>query len=165
VTVRPANGHLKAPAIEPGLFVFGPPRRHRNLLCPSVDTTGGGRPVVDIFRKAGLRPTAVTITAGDAQTRERLSPSDYKVAKILLVSRLQAYLHSGQLKIAKDLPETRALVEELQDFQVSFTETGYAKFGARVGRHDDLVLSAAIALWWAFEHKQTTTRVRPLPVG
>jgi hypothetical protein len=121
--------------------------------------------VVDIFRKAGLRPIAVTITAGDAQTRERLLPSDYKVAKILLVSRLQAALHAGNLKVAKDLPETRALVEELQDFQVSFTETGYAKFGARVGRHDDLVHSAAIALWWAFEHKRTTPRLKPLEIG
>ena len=121
--------------------------------------------MVDIFRRVGLRPIAVAITAGDAQTRERLAHSDYKVAKILLVCRLQAVHHAGKLKVAKDLLETRALVKELQDFQVSFAETGYAKFGARVGRHDDQVLSAAIALWWAFEHKRTTTRLKPLEIG
>ena len=33
-----------------------------------IDETGVGRPVGDLFDGAGLRPTRVTITAGDTQT-------------------------------------------------------------------------------------------------
>ena len=42
------------------------------------------------------------------------------------VSRLQSALHDGSLKVAKRLAETKILVEELEDFQVSFSETGAA---------------------------------------
>jgi hypothetical protein len=128
-----------------------------------VDQTGVGRPVVDLFRKAGLKPIGVTITAGDSTTREKLQPDDWHVAKLTLVSRLQAALHSGDLKIAADLPETAALVSELQDFKATFTQTGYARFGAREGKHDDLVLATAIALWWSKESTKRQTVVREFP--
>ena len=128
-----------------------------------VDQTGVGRPVVDIFRQAGVKPIGVTITAGDATTREKLAPDDWKVAKLALVSGLQAALHSGDLKIAADLPETAALVSELQDFKATFTQTGYARFGAREGKHDDLVLATAIALWWSKESTKRQTVVREFP--
>ena len=36
-----------------------------------VDQTGVGRPVVDLFREVGLKPIAVTLTAGDAEKRDR----------------------------------------------------------------------------------------------
>jgi hypothetical protein len=54
-------------------------------------------------------------------------------------------------------------VSELQDFQASFTQTGYAKFGARQGKHDDLVLACAIALWWSKESTRHKTVVREFP--
>jgi len=50
------------------------------------------------------------------KSRERLSPTDFKVSKLMLVSRLQAAMHSGQLRIAKGLAETQILPEELADF-------------------------------------------------
>jgi hypothetical protein len=55
--------------------------------------------------------------------------------------------HAGDLKIAKSLPEAAALASELQDFRASISEAGYASFGARVGKHDDLVLALALACW------------------
>ena len=113
-----------------------------------VDQTGVGRPVVDMLRDAKLRPEAVTITSGDREHKGDQS-DEHRVSKLVLVSRLQAMLHSGRLKIAKGIPEAEALRSELADFRVSFTEgTGTARFGARVGKHDDLVLAAAIAAWW-----------------
>ena len=63
----------------------------------------------------------------------------------MLVSRLQSALHDCSLKVAKRLAETKILVEELEDFQVSFSDTG----AARVRRHDDLVLSVAVAVAFA----------------
>jgi hypothetical protein len=71
------------------------------------------------------------------------------VPKLTLVSRLQALLHEGRLKIHKELPEAETLVRELQDFRVEFTAAGHLTFNARSGKHDDLVLALAIAVWRA----------------
>ena len=71
------------------------------------------------------------------------------VPKLDLVSRLQALLHDGRLKIHKDLAEADTLVRELQDFRCEFTAAGHLTFNARSGKHDDLVLALAIAVWRA----------------
>jgi hypothetical protein len=71
------------------------------------------------------------------------------VPKLILVSRLQALLHQGQLKIKRSLPEAEVLVRELQDFRVEYTANGNLTFNARQGQHDDLVLALAIACWRA----------------
>jgi hypothetical protein len=62
---------------------------------------------------------------------------------------LQSLLHGGELRIAKALPEAQTLAVELQDFRANITESGYTRFGAREGQHDDLVLSVAIGAWLA----------------
>jgi hypothetical protein len=74
----------------------------------------------------------------------------------MLVSRLQAHFHSNDLKIARALPEAAVLAAELQDFRASISEAGYASFGARVGKHDDLVLALAIARWWLLHDAEST---------
>lgn len=125
-----------------------------------VDMTGVGRPVVDMFRRAGLHPKGVTITAGDTESH---SGDDYRVSKLLLVSRLQAMLHAGELRIASKMTEAKTLANELQDFRATYSEsTGYARFGAREGKHDDLVLAVAIGIWWASRRQPT---VRPISIS
>lgn len=112
----------------------------------AIDKTGVGAPVADLFKSAGISFAAVTITGGDSESHEG---NDHRVPKITLVSRLQALLHEGRLLIQKDLPEALNLVRELQDFRVNYTASGNLTFGAREGRHDDLVLALAIAVWRA----------------
>jgi hypothetical protein len=112
-----------------------------------IDETGVGRPVADLFVYSGISPVRVQITAGTAETREGVR---YFVPKLVLVSRLQALLHQGLLKIKKSLPEAEVLVRELQDFRVQYTATGNLTFNAREGRHDDLVLAVAVACWRAY---------------
>src|SRR5437868_4369274 len=51
-----------------------------------VDMTGVGKPVLELFRRGGLDALGITITAGDGETRT--PEGDYRVAKLLLVSRL-----------------------------------------------------------------------------
>lgn len=119
-----------------------------------IDQTGVGRPVVDMFRHAGLRPIAITITAGDGEGKGA-ADDDYRVSKLMLVSRLQAALHAGELRIAKDLKEASALVEELQNFRANISDAGVARFGARSGKHDDLVLAVGIGAHWASRPKPT----------
>jgi hypothetical protein len=114
-----------------------------------IDRSGVGRAVQDIFTQAGLALTGVTITAGDGEKSD--GEGGYRVSKLALVSRLQAEFHSRTLQIPKDLPEAGALVTELQNFRATISDAGHATFGARVGAHDDLVLSLALGLWY-FTH-------------
>lgn len=127
-----------------------------------VDQTGVGRPVVDVFRRAGLRPVGVTITAGDGVTRT--DEGDYRVSKLHLVSGLQADLHSGVLRWSKKLREAQALAIELQDFRANISETGFARFGAREGAHDDLVLAVAIGRWYASYAVHRVAHVFPFSI-
>jgi hypothetical protein len=111
-----------------------------------VDATGVGRAVLDLFNGYGITPIGVLITGGTATTRD--GPM-WHVPKINLVSRLQALLHDERLHIHKDIPDATALVSELQNFRAEYSESGYIRFNARSGKHEDLVLALAIALWRA----------------
>ena len=103
-----------------------------------------------MFERDGLKPIGVVITAGLDETIGE--HRDYRVPKILLVSRLQAALHAGELKFAAGLAEEGAFRQELSEFRMRHTEAGRMVFGAREGRHDDLVLALAIGLWRAQWH-------------
>jgi hypothetical protein len=109
-----------------------------------LDATGVGRPVSDLFRQSGLGHTAVLITGGREVTNTR---GFVGVPKLELISRLQATLHAGELKIASKIPDAQALVRELQEFRASWSESGNLMFNARQGAHDDLVIAAALAVW------------------
>src|SRR6266404_1192667 len=112
-----------------------------------IDETGVGRAVGDIFDAAGLYPKRITITAGQEATQQ--SGSRWHVAKGILISGVDARLHTGELRIAETLSDAGALQEELKDFQRKVNEAGRATYNARVGAHDDLVLAVAISLWFA----------------
>src|SRR5437763_13899498 len=99
-----------------------------------------------MFVYSGISPLGVLITAGASETR---NGPICGVPKLTLVSRLQALLHEGRLKILRELADAETLVRELQDFRVEFTATGHLTFNARSGKHDDLVLALAIAVWRA----------------
>jgi hypothetical protein len=119
-----------------------------NVLKPRLvfDETGVGRPVGDMFDVAGLWPSRITITAGLEATQHGKS---WHVPKGLLISNLEAHSHSGELRIAAAANDAAALKEELKDFKRKISEAGRTTYAARVGAHDDLVLSVAITLWMA----------------
>jgi hypothetical protein len=113
-----------------------------------VDNTGVGRPVVDLFRQAQLRLVAVTITGGDTAA---FDGGAWRVPKRDLVGALAVKFQTGTLKIAEALPEAKTLVDELLNFKVKINlKTAHDSYEAwREGVHDDLVLSVALALWYA----------------
>jgi hypothetical protein len=111
-----------------------------------IDFTGVGRPVFDMFVYSGTYPIGVVTTGGMTETRDGRICS---VPKLDLVSRLQALLHEARLKILRELDEAETLVRELQDFRMEYTPAGHLTFNARSGKHDDLVLALAIAVWRA----------------
>jgi hypothetical protein len=122
-------------------------RQLTNQAVLAVDATGVGRPVVDLFRKAGLRPVAITITGGNAVT---LGDGGFHVPKRDLVTTLQVLFQSGRLKVAGSLPLAPALIDELLNFKVKINvKTAHDSYEAwREGVHDDLVLAAALACWY-----------------
>ena len=117
-------------------------------LPPRKAFTGVGRPVFDMFVDSGIHPTGVVITGGMSEAQNGLICS---VSKLNLVSRLQALLHEARLKIQRELDEADTLVRELQDFRMEYTAAGHMTFNARSGKHDDLVLALAIAVWRAHD--------------
>ena len=95
-----------------------------------------------------MRPQRVTITAGTEETAAT-GINRWHVAKQILISRLDAVLHTGDLRIAKELRDSGPLAEELKNFQRSVSAAGRASYEARVGMHDDLILAVSLATWWA----------------
>ena len=119
-----------------------------------VDATGVGRPVVDMLRQAGLRPTAITITGGDSVTNEG---GMTRVPKRELVSVLQVLMQNDRLALPAASPYIDALTKELLNFKVKISDNGHDSYSAwRESDHDDLVLSLALAAWKA---ERGTSRV------
>jgi hypothetical protein len=112
----------------------------------TIDATGVGKPVADMFVYAGVNPRLVMITGGTTETRDGNVSS---VPHIVLISQLQALLHQGRLRILRALPDAGTLARELSDFRIAFTQSGNMTFNARSGKHDDLLLATALAVWAA----------------
>lgn len=112
-----------------------------------VDATGAGAPVVDLFRAVEtIRPlmTPVVITNGGPGQesagkgfRERLVPRQDLVAGMLVM------LEEKNLTIARGMPDTKVLIEELVQF--GRVEDGKKKSDIR----DDLAMALALAVWGA----------------
>jgi hypothetical protein len=112
-----------------------------------VDQTGVGAPVVDLLKKAGLKPVAVSIHGGDAVTHEG---ERWRVPKRDLVGVLQVLLQTGRLKVSSKLELGPVLQAEMLTFKVKIDPvTAHDSYSAwRESDHDDLVLSVAMAVWW-----------------
>lgn len=125
----------------------------------AIDETGVGRAVGDLFDSAGTKPTRITITSGDKQSSR--GARRWHVPKQLLISSLDARLHTGELRFASELSEAAAMAEELKDFHRHVSAAGRYSFAARATKHDDLVLAVALSLWM-FAGKP---REQPVQVG
>ena len=128
-----------------------------------IDETGVGRAVGDIFEAAGMRPQRIVITAGNETSYA--GNNRHHVAKGILISTLDARLHTGELKFASDLREAETMRDELKDFRRKVSVAGRYSYEARVGKHDDLVLAVAIALWWAVRPPPPTLTVQNYGIG
>jgi len=92
-----------------------------------ADATGVGAPVVDLLHEASLAVAPVTITGGDAPV-----------------------CIDGHWRVPKRDRVFALLVNELLNFKVKISAAGHDSYAAwREGVHDDLVLSAALAVWHA----------------
>jgi hypothetical protein len=116
-----------------------------------VDQTGVGPFGLDPLRKAGFTPIGIVIHGGDAVSHPE--PDIWRVPKRDLAGAVHTLLESDRLRIANALPDASVLRAELENFRAKITLTGHDRYEAgsgeewRVGAHDDLVLSVAVAAW------------------
>jgi len=103
-----------------------------------------------MLRSAGLgcELSAVTITGGERA--HQAGPISY-VPKRDLIAGVQVLLERGELKIAREMRETGALVRELLDVKMTWSSgSGNLRMGADGSdEHDDLVIALALAVWRA----------------
>jgi len=96
-----------------------------------VDSTGAGEPVYESLLEAGVAAEPYTFTTK---------------SKAALVDNLALMLERSELVIprADVWPD---LVEELEGFEYSITDSGNVRTGAAGGLHDDCVMALALAAW------------------
>jgi len=116
-------------------------------LLLRADATGVGRPVVDLLRQhpglRGVSIVAVSITSGD---KWEPGGREATLGKAYLVSRLQALLQTGRIRLPKTA-EAQALAEELKNFEIRVSESGRDTYGAfKTGSHDDMVVALGLAV-------------------
>lgn len=72
------------------------------------------------------------------------------VPKQNLMAGLQLALDQEELRIAKKMPSAGTLTRELLDVRMARREFGGNQYGAEgAGKHDDLVIALALAVWRA----------------
>jgi hypothetical protein len=115
-----------------------------------VDLTGVGRPFSDMLQPALSCPLIkATITGGHAAKRDDLR-GEWSVPKKVLVSTVAIALQRERLALPPHHPEAAHLTSELHAFKAKMQTSGHTTFEAwRDGDHDDLVLAAALAVWWS----------------
>lgn len=125
---------------------------HEETCHLVVDATGVGKPVVDALQAAqpGCRMTAVTITGGNRQHSRSGEGPSINIPKQNLMAGVQLALESGELRISKNMASAGTLMRELLDVRMSHRAVGGVSYGAEgAGRHDDLVVALALAVWKA----------------
>ncbi len=131
------------------------PQLTQNVRDPtflSIDSTGVGMPIADLFRRAPMKAhlVPVYITSGTDVTRDG---DVRRVPKRILVANTAIAVQSGKLQISKKLSLADTLISELQNFKAKFSNAGNDTYGAgsdwRENSHDDILLALSIALWTA----------------
>lgn len=107
--------------------------RYNNALC-IVDSTGVGDPIAEDLQASGLSLWYNGDRPGFKFTNE---------SKTQLINHLALAIEQRRITF----PHEPILVDELQAFEYSITDGGRIKYGAPDGKHDDCVISLALACW------------------
>lgn len=118
-----------------------------NVDSMVVDSTGTGEPVFEALKRAGARATAYPFT---------------QKSKAALIDNLALMLEKKIITLPK--PELAPeLIDELESFEYSVTDSGNIRTGAPSGRHDDCAISLALGAWELRESKPRCT-VASVPI-
>lgn len=118
-------------------------RYYNHALC-IVDATGVGDPIADGLTRAGVSVVPFKITQ---QTKKDM------------IEKLSLWIEQKNFKMMKD--EEAAL--EYDNFSYTLSPTGQARYGARSGYHDDIVIADALAVWYLNKVYMPDFTIEPTP--
>ena len=123
-----------------------------------VDRTGVGIPVMQMMYQQGLAPIGISIHGGERVTT---SADNFGVPKRDLVTALLTAYQMKRFKTQSPdkMPIIKEFRDELAGFQMKINaRTGADSYEAWLERiHDDLVISAAMGVWWMDKTMGTST--------
>jgi len=93
-----------------------------------LDSTGVGDPILDDLQNAFVSVEGYKFT---------------NESKNRLVKQLQVAIEQRLITF----PEIDVLMKELMEFEYGITKTGQVSYSAPHGKHDDCVISLALAVW------------------
>ena len=96
-----------------------------------IDSTGAGEPILESLREAGCRVEGYSFT---------------QASKSALINNLAVLLEMKKAGLPR--PELcPVLIEELEAFEYSISDSGNARTSAPSGTHDDCVIALSLAVW------------------
>ena len=117
---------------------------HEHTLI--TDASGIGDVLFEDMRREGLNPIGIVITGGGSASRDEKDHRVWHVARNILVTwlkqRLGATLH---LRCSTDMAVL--IAQEAANMQYAITSALHEHTEPRQGKHDDLLLSVAMAVW------------------
>lgn len=123
------------------------------------DMTGVGAPVMEGIRKKHVPMIGIVITGG--ATVSQPEPNEYHVPKEALVTQLVKLAQSGRLRVMKGVKYQQEFKEELGAFGYKINKlsstVSYESIENAV--HDDLVISVAMATWFAESYAPAKTMI------
>jgi hypothetical protein len=121
------------------------------------DMTGVGAPVLEGIRKKHVPIIGIVITGG--ATVSQPEPNEYHVPKEALVTQLVKLAQTGRLKVMKGVNYQHEFREELGAFgyKINRASSTLSYESIENSVHDDLVVSVALATWYAESHCPAAT--------
>ncbi len=132
--------------------LWGMPEMNGTRNWAIGDMTGVGAPVMEGIRRKRVPMIGVVITGGETVSQPQ--PNEYHVPKEALVTQLVKLAQNGRLKVMKGVRYQDEFREELSAFGYKINKgsstVSYESIENAV--HDDLVISVALATWFAESH-------------
>lgn len=136
-----------------------------NQIALVVDRTGVGLPVVQMMYQAGLAPIGIAIHGGE---NTKAKEDGFNVPKRDIVTALLTAFQMKRFKLPppSDMPIVKQFEEELTGFRMKIKQsTGHDSYEAWMEKiHDDLVISAAMGVWW-FDKTHGVSSVKEVNPG
>jgi hypothetical protein len=126
-----------------------------------LDITGSGRPVLDLFDRATIKPLVVQI--GGVEELESVVGKwrHWRLPKTELVGVLRVLWESDHFKMAKELDLVPSLLQELDEFKYKPPPINeHDPESWREGANDDLVFATAVAAWRAYKYVPLPDAIR-----
>ena len=112
-----------------------------------TDASGIGDVLIEDMRREGLRPEGIVITGGGSATKDERDPHIWHVARNILVTTLKQRLGTS-LTLRCSTEMAVLIAKEAANMQYSITSALHIQTEPRQGKHDDLLLSVAMGVWF-----------------